>query len=82
MGVWEQSNSGRRCSRVARPPPWSSTTPKLPRLGRGQRRFPVVATINGYTWRTSVTRMGGEFLLGLNKEVRQGRASRPATRSM
>ena len=41
-------------------------------VGEGAKRFPVVATINGYTWRTSVTRMGGEFLLGLNKEVRQG----------
>jgi hypothetical protein len=41
-------------------------------VGEGARRFPVVATVNGYTWRTSVTRMGGEFLLGLNREVRQG----------
>ena len=40
-------------------------------VGEGARRFPVVATVNGYTWRTSVARMGGEFLLGLNKEVRQ-----------
>jgi uncharacterized protein DUF1905 len=31
-----------------------------------------VATVNRYTWRTSVIRMGGEFLLGLNREVRQG----------
>jgi antitoxin component of MazEF toxin-antitoxin module len=41
-------------------------------VGRGAKRFPVVATVNGYTWRTSVTRMGGEFLLGLSREVRQG----------
>jgi hypothetical protein len=41
-------------------------------VGEGAKRFPVVATINGYTWRTSVARMGGEFLLGLNREVRQG----------
>jgi len=41
-------------------------------VGEGARRFPVVATVNGYTWRTSVARMGGEFLLGLNREVRQG----------
>ena len=41
-------------------------------VGEGAKRFPVVATVNGYTWRTSVARMGGEFLLGLNKEVRQG----------
>ena len=41
-------------------------------VGEGAKRFPVAATINGYTWRTSVARMGGEFLLGLNREVRQG----------
>jgi hypothetical protein len=41
-------------------------------VGEGAKRFPVVATINGYTWRTSVARMGGEFLVGLNKEVRAG----------
>jgi hypothetical protein len=40
-------------------------------VGEGARRFPVVATVSGYTWRTSVARMGGEFLLGLNREVRQ-----------
>jgi len=41
-------------------------------VGEGPKRFPVVATVNGYTWRTTVTRMGGEFLLGLNREVRGG----------
>jgi hypothetical protein len=41
-------------------------------VGEGAKRFPVVATVNGYTWRTSVARMRGEFLLGLNREVRQG----------
>jgi hypothetical protein len=41
-------------------------------VGEGAKRFPVVATVNGYTWRTSVARMGGEFLVGLNREVRQG----------
>ena len=41
-------------------------------VGEGARRFPVVAAVNGYTWQTSVTRMGGEFLLGLSREVRQG----------
>lgn len=41
-------------------------------VGEGAKRFPVKATVNGYTWRTSVARMGGEFLLGLNREVRQG----------
>jgi hypothetical protein len=41
-------------------------------VGEGANRFPVVATVNGYTWRTSVTRMSGEFLVGLNREVREG----------
>jgi hypothetical protein len=40
-------------------------------VGDGAKRFPVVATVNGCTWRTTVTPMGGEFLLGLNREVRQ-----------
>jgi Bacteriocin-protection, YdeI or OmpD-Associated/Domain of unknown function (DUF1905) len=39
-------------------------------VGEGAKRFPVVARVNGYTWRTSVARMGGEFLLGLNRAVR------------
>jgi hypothetical protein len=41
-------------------------------VGEGARRFPVTATVNGYSWRTSVARMGGEFLVGLSREVRQG----------
>jgi hypothetical protein len=41
-------------------------------VGEGAKRFPVVASVNGYTWRTSVMRMGGEFLVGLNHAVRQG----------
>jgi Bacteriocin-protection, YdeI or OmpD-Associated/Domain of unknown function (DUF1905) len=40
-------------------------------VGEGAKRFPVVATINGYSWRTSVARMGGESLLGLNRQVRE-----------
>jgi uncharacterized protein YdeI (YjbR/CyaY-like superfamily) len=30
-----------------------------------------VATVNDYTWRGAVVRMGGEFLLGLNRAVRE-----------
>src|ERR1700736_1115947 len=41
-------------------------------VGEGARRFPVLATVNGYTWRTTITRMRGEFLLGLNRDVREG----------
>jgi hypothetical protein len=40
-------------------------------VGEGAQRFPVAATINGHTWRTTVTPMGGEHLLGLNRAVRQ-----------
>ena len=40
-------------------------------VGEGATRFPVVATVNGHTWRTSVARMGGESLLGLNRQVRE-----------
>jgi bacteriocin resistance YdeI/OmpD-like protein/uncharacterized protein DUF1905 len=40
-------------------------------VGQGAKRFPVIATVNGYRWRTTVTRMRGEFLLGLNREVRE-----------
>jgi len=40
-------------------------------IGEGAKRFPVTATVNGYTWRSSVARMGGENLLGLNKAVRE-----------
>jgi Domain of unknown function (DUF1905) len=41
-------------------------------IGEGARRFPVAATIGDCTWRTTVTRMGGEFLLGMSKAVREG----------
>lgn len=41
-------------------------------VGEGARRFPIVATVNGYTWRTSVARMGGESLVGLSRAVRTG----------
>lgn len=40
-------------------------------VGEGAKRFPVLATVNGYTWRTSVMPMGGDFLVGLNREVRE-----------
>src|SRR2546423_14704312 len=40
-------------------------------LGAGAKRFPVKATINGYTWRTTVAPMRGEFLLGLSRDVRE-----------
>jgi hypothetical protein len=39
-------------------------------VGEGRKAFPVRATINGYTWAGRVSRMGGESLLGLRREVR------------
>jgi hypothetical protein len=35
-------------------------------------RVPVVATINGYAWRTSLSPMGGCHVLPVNGEVRKG----------
>jgi Domain of unknown function (DUF1905) len=49
-------------------------------VGEGAKRFPVVATVNGYAWRTTITRMRGEFLLGLNRAVRIDDAKRDETR--
>ena len=40
-------------------------------VGEGAKRFPVRATINDHTWRTTVTRMRGEFLVGLSRAVRE-----------
>jgi hypothetical protein len=40
-------------------------------VGEGRKAFPVQATINGYTWPGRVSRMGGEFLLGLRREIRE-----------
>jgi Bacteriocin-protection, YdeI or OmpD-Associated/Domain of unknown function (DUF1905) len=40
-------------------------------VGEGRKAFPVQATINGYTWAGRVSRMGGEFLLGMRREVRE-----------
>jgi hypothetical protein len=37
----------------------------------GSRRPPVLATVNGYTFRTTLFTMGGRALLGLNREVRE-----------
>lgn len=44
---------------------------QVQRVGEGAKRFPVLATVNGYTWRTTIMRMGGEFLLGLSRAVRE-----------
>ena len=47
------------------------TSEQVEELGEGAKRFPVRATANGHTWQTTVTRMRGEFLLGLSREVRE-----------
>jgi hypothetical protein len=39
-------------------------------VGEGAKRFPVAATINGYTWRSTVVKMRGEYLLGLSRATR------------
>jgi hypothetical protein len=44
---------------------------QVAQVGDGAKRFPVVATVNGYAWRTTVTRMRGEFLVGLSRAVRE-----------
>ena len=46
------------------------TDEQVAEVGEGKKAFPVQATINGHTWAGRVSRMGGEFLLGLNREVR------------
>jgi hypothetical protein len=46
------------------------TDEQVAEIGEGKKAFPVRATINGYTWAGRVSRMGGEFLLGLRREVR------------
>jgi hypothetical protein len=39
-------------------------------LGQGKRP-PVRVTINGYTYRSSIAVMGGEYMLGVSAEVRE-----------
>lgn len=36
----------------------------------GGKRPKVVATVNGFTWRSSIARMGGEFMLGMSIDNR------------
>ncbi len=40
-------------------------------IGEGARRFPAMATIDGHVLRTTVTRMRGEYLFGLNRAARE-----------
>lgn len=50
-------------------------------VGEGARRFPVRATVAGYSWRGSVARMRGEFLLGMSCEIREATRSRSSSPS-
>jgi Bacteriocin-protection, YdeI or OmpD-Associated/Domain of unknown function (DUF1905) len=43
-----------------------------PKAELGKVRAPVRVTINGYTFRTTIARMGGRTVVGLNSEVREG----------
>jgi hypothetical protein len=49
-------------------------------VGEGAKRFPVQVSVNGYSWRTSVARIRGEFLVGLNREVREAAGVKPGDR--
>jgi hypothetical protein len=40
-------------------------------VGEGAKRFPARTTINGATLRTTVTKMRGEYLFGLNRAARE-----------
>jgi len=48
-------------------------------LGAGKRP-PVKATVNGYTFRTTVAVYGGKFYVGLRKDIRQASHVRPGQR--
>ena len=43
-----------------------------PKAVLGKVRAPVRVTINGYSFRTTIARMGGRTVVGLNREVREG----------
>lgn len=48
-------------------------------LGAGKRP-PVWATVNGYTFRTTVAVYGGKFYVGLRKDVREASGVEPGQR--
>jgi len=43
-----------------------------PKKELGKVRAPVLVTINGYTFKTTIASMGGRTFIGLNKAVREG----------
>ena len=46
-------------------------------VGEGAKQFRVVATVNGYTWRTAVMPRSGEALLGFSRAVREAAGVEP-----
>jgi hypothetical protein len=54
------------------PPALGFDVPFDPRAELGKVRAPVRVTINGFTFRTTIARMGGRTFVGLNREVREG----------
>ncbi len=46
-------------------------------VGEGAKQFPVAATVNGYVWRTTIFRRGGDALLGLSRAVREAAGVEP-----
>jgi hypothetical protein len=47
----------------------------------GGGRIKVTATFDGMPYRGSIVRMGGQSIIGLLKDIRDGLAKAPATRS-
>ena len=54
------------------------TVPEGAVLGLGSgRRPPVLVTLNGYTYRSTVAVMGGEYMIGVSNEHRTASGLRP-----
>jgi hypothetical protein len=56
---------------VDAPPALGFEVPFDPKAVLGKVRAPVRVTINGFTFRTTIARMGGRTFVGLNREVRE-----------
>ena len=57
---------------VDAPPALGFDVPFDPKAELGKVRAPVRVTINGFTFRTTIARMGGRTFVGLNREARDG----------
>lgn len=47
------------------------TDEQVAALGEGRKAFPVILTVNGHRLALRLSRMGGEYLIGLRREVRE-----------